>query len=320
MTSDFPRTIIIDEPQSFLHPGAIRKLFEIMRQHPQHQYIITTHSPVAITTAEPENIIMVRKEGAESTVEAIDVSQTEQLRRYLLEIGASLSDVFGADNILWVEGPTEEICFPKILQEISKRPLRGTEILGVKHTGDLEGKHTKIILDVYNTLSKGKGILPPAVGFIFDPEGRSKTFQDDLIRQSKGIVHFLERRMFENYLLNPRALSWLMSKLEGFRDVPVTADEVEAWFETHGWDKKFIEITQKEEDKNREYWIRKVDSAKLLDALFNELSEHRYIYDKVAYSIELTNWVIENAPDELKELVVLLERVLGTRIPEVRTA
>jgi len=30
-TSEYPRTIVIDEPQSFLHPGAVRKLFEARR-------------------------------------------------------------------------------------------------------------------------------------------------------------------------------------------------------------------------------------------------------------------------------------------------
>src|SRR5690606_23150984 len=59
VTSEIPRIIIIDEPQSFLHPGAIRKLFNILKQHPQHQYIITTHSPIVIAAADPDNILMI---------------------------------------------------------------------------------------------------------------------------------------------------------------------------------------------------------------------------------------------------------------------
>jgi len=35
--SDSPRVILIDEPQSFLHPSAIRKLLEIFAAHPMHQ-------------------------------------------------------------------------------------------------------------------------------------------------------------------------------------------------------------------------------------------------------------------------------------------
>lgn len=110
-----PRTIIIDEPQSFLHPGAVRKLFEILKGYPQHQYIVTTHSPNAVTAADPNALFLVRKEGEESVVEALDVSQAQDQSRFLREVGASLADVFGADEVLWVEGPTEEECFPLIL-------------------------------------------------------------------------------------------------------------------------------------------------------------------------------------------------------------
>lgn len=37
-----PSTIVIDEPQSFLHPGAIRRLFDVLRCYPQHQYVVVT--------------------------------------------------------------------------------------------------------------------------------------------------------------------------------------------------------------------------------------------------------------------------------------
>jgi energy-coupling factor transporter ATP-binding protein EcfA2 len=51
VTSDSPRVILIDEPQSFLHPSAIRKLLETFAAHPMHQYIITTHSPTALASS-----------------------------------------------------------------------------------------------------------------------------------------------------------------------------------------------------------------------------------------------------------------------------
>jgi hypothetical protein len=90
--------------------------------------IITTHSPTAVTAADPQALLLVRKEEdeAESTIDTVDVNATQQLRRSLSEVGASLSDVFGADNVLWVEGRTEEQCFPVILSRLANRPLLGT--------------------------------------------------------------------------------------------------------------------------------------------------------------------------------------------------
>ncbi|MGH7492678.1 MAG: hypothetical protein ACREOO_09820, partial [bacterium] len=112
----------------------------------------------------------------------------------LTEVGARLSDVFGAEDILWVEGHTEELCFPLILSRIAKQGLLGTAIIGIVQIGDLEGKHSKTIFEIYERLSKGRGLLPPALGFIFDQEGRSERECKDLIRQSGGKVFFLPRR------------------------------------------------------------------------------------------------------------------------------
>jgi predicted ATPase len=62
LTAREPQVIIIDEPQGFLHPGAARKLAEVLRGHSfsKHQLIIATHSPTIITAADPTTITLVR--------------------------------------------------------------------------------------------------------------------------------------------------------------------------------------------------------------------------------------------------------------------
>jgi AAA15 family ATPase/GTPase len=137
LTSQEPRTIIIDEPQSFLHPGAAKKLVEILKEFPQHQYFIATHSPMIIAAANPSTIVKLRYEDGETKASVMNSEDVKEQRSLLAELGVSLSDVFGADNILWVEGPTEERCFPLILEKVAKKPLRGTQILAIKNIGDL---------------------------------------------------------------------------------------------------------------------------------------------------------------------------------------
>ncbi len=301
LTADYPRVIIIDEPQSFLHPGAVRRLVGIMKQHPQHQYIMTTHSPAVITASEPSTLTLARLEESETQLKSLDVSENEDLRISLAEVGARLSDVFGADDILWVEGRTEEICFPKILEEIAEQPLLGTEILGVEHTGDFEGRHAKTIFDIYDKLSTGRGLLPPAVGFIFDREGRSKQDRDDLTRKSKGSVQFTARRMYENYLLNRDAIVTLINRDDELRDEPVTADEVKDWIEQHG-----SEFTNQNFEFSSDEWIREVHAANLLDELFIDLTETRVQFDKVHHSTALTKWLIEHSAEDLQEIADML--------------
>src|SRR5207247_7064382 len=102
----------------------------ILKQHPQHQCIITTHSPTAVTASVADVVLLLRLREAETVIERLDVAEAGSLRTFLAEIGARLSDVFGDDSILWVEGRTEEECFPKILRKRG-RPLLGTAIVGV---------------------------------------------------------------------------------------------------------------------------------------------------------------------------------------------
>jgi len=306
LNSPDSRIILVDEPQSFLHPGAIRKLFEIMRQHPQHQYIVTTHSPTAITAAEPTTLFLVKKEGATSAVESVDLAQTDHTRMYLRDIGARLSDVFGADAILWVEGPTEERCFPLLVTGLLDRPLMGTLIRSVIAVGDLERKDAGRVWEIYERLSSGGGLLPPALGFIFDREDRDDTMRLDLERRSKGRVAFLPRRMYESYLVHPQAIAAVIQGLPDFRAEPMTVEEVTAWLDEHRWDRQFIGRDIPDERRDETRWHEIADAARLLNALFNDLSATRYTYRKVEHGTLLTRWLIAHAPDTLSDVTALL--------------
>jgi len=299
LTSDFPRTILIDEPTSFLHPGAVRKLLSILKSFSQHQLIISTHSPTVISATNSAQINLITKHDGASIVSRINTNETSDLSSSLAEIGARLSDVFGADNILWVEGPTEERCFPLLL-EAARRPMLGTVILGVLHTSDFDKRSAEWAVQIYERLSRGPALLPPGIGFVFDRESRSQDKRDDLIKRSNGRVHFLQRRMYENYLLNPRAIAAVTGDLPGFRDSPLPAVEVDRWLQEH------------HRQPDAENWRVDADGAALLDLLFKETSEHRYSYkkDKVVYGVALTKWLLENEPEELTEITNLLLTIL----------
>jgi hypothetical protein len=46
-----------------------------------------------------------------------------------------------------------------------------------------------------------------------------------------------------------------------------------------------------------------------LEDIFSEFSVTRVTYDKIIYGVALTEWLIENAPDDLREIADLLSNI-----------
>jgi len=299
ITSNHPQVILIDEPQSFLHPGAVRKLIEILKLYPQHQYVLSTHSPAVITASDPGTIIMIRANGPESIPQPINAGNTKDLQEYLSEIGVRLSDVFGADNILWVEGRTEEACFPRIIAKVVNRRLMGTAVMGVVNTGDLHGRDRKKISEVYQRLSTTTVLLPPALAFCFDSECLSDSDKQDLIRASRNLVHFLPRRMYENYLLDVPALTAVMNGIEGFREARIQEDEVRDFVELKRADQSFYCRGLQRVPND---WTSHIDGARVLREMFSDLSQNQVAYEKTRHSVAITEWILQNMPTHFQDL------------------
>jgi AAA15 family ATPase/GTPase len=311
VNSDSPQIIIIDEPQSFLHPGAARKLVEILKKHPQHQYIIATHSPTIISSSNPETITLIKTVGSETKVEAINKEEAKELKEALLEVGAKLSDVFGADNIIWVEGQTEERCFPIIVEELTKhKSLMGTSIVGMINTGDLEGRNKNLAYKIYTRLSRSTGLLPPAIAFIFDRETRTEKDIEDLERASEGKAMFLKRPMFENYLLNTAAIQEVLSS-EGTDSLQVTEEDIEKWIIENKANKMYWKSAYKFENYSaNDKWKEGIHAGLFLEEMFRDLTKSKLVYQKTKHSVKLTETIINKYPNDLRELSKLLEEIL----------
>ncbi|MGB3509819.1 MAG: AAA family ATPase [Microcoleaceae cyanobacterium] len=301
-----PKIIIIDEPQSFLHPNLIRKLIDIFKEFSHHQYFIATHSPTVISAANPQTILQLSYSDGETKTKIIDSKETIQLRSLLKELGVSLSDVFGADAILWVEGPTEEMCFPLILQKFGSHLIRGMQIMAVKNTGDLEGKRAHIIFDIYDKLSGANSLLPPAIGFILDDENRSEKDKQDISRRGKGKVEFLPRCTYENYLLHPQAIFEILKQEDSSLEIALI--DIENYIDEAKSEKRFL--PKKCELTNTQDWISKINGAKLIEEIFSKLSNNQVQYKKTKHSLDITNWLLEHKPNYLEPLANFLKSTI----------
>jgi AAA15 family ATPase/GTPase len=316
ITSQEPKIIIIDELQTFLHPGAAKKLIGILKEFPQHQYFITTHSAEIITAANPSTIVNLQYKDGETQASTMNARDIREQRSLLAELGVSLSDVFGADNILWVEGPTEEQCFSLILEKVAPKLLTVTKIISVNNTGELLGKKARIahvMFDLYTRISSGNHLYPPAIGFVFDKECLSDSDIEDLKRRRPHSIEFIKRRMYENYLLHPNAITFVLNEKDENKKQPLNEKKIKEWLDTNKLNKNYFSKTPTEKELSNPQWVNEnIDAAKLLSALFAHFSDARVRFSKPEDSRMLTEWLVENNPDCFAELAQFLQHILDT--------
>ncbi|MGF6726719.1 hypothetical protein P3T43_006109 [Paraburkholderia sp. GAS41] len=307
-----PSLILIDEPQSFLHPGAIRKLLEILGGYTQHQYVITTHSSSLISMTEMDRLFLVRREpeNSASSVVAIDYNSQNDLRMALADVGVRLNDVYGADSILWVEGKTEEVCFPELLQRVAKIPLQGVQILGLVSTDELSSKHTTRVFDIYERLSGTESLLPPSVAFILDREQRSQKAVDDIDRRSNGRVIWLPLRMYENYLLDANNIATVINQEDPTRAAPLSGEAVVAWLQRHAADKRYFSPSDPVPYPGDD-WLKLVHGAQVLHDLFSDITEARVEYDKVKHGVMLTQLLAGSPTQPIRGLSTMLGELVA---------
>ncbi|WP_342533114.1 AAA family ATPase [Lysinibacillus sp. FSL K6-0057] len=112
------KLLLIDEPEAFLHPEAVRalssSLYSIGEKMP---LMISTHSPILINLSENHTSIQVFRVGEQEAIELF-VSHSEQFEsddiknmKILNYVDSYVNEFFFADKIVIVEGDTEYIAF-----------------------------------------------------------------------------------------------------------------------------------------------------------------------------------------------------------------
>jgi len=303
--AETPRVIVIDEINSFLHPGAVRNLIEVLKSFRHHQYILTTHSPAVIAACDPATLTIIEQENGVSNFKQVDARRREDQTEVLYAVGANLSDVFGSDNILWVEGQTEEKAFPLIIKYFDIAPSSILTILPVRGTSDFMKNQAKAISDIYQRLSRADSLLPKTINFLLDTEKLSDAEKTER-KKEVPILHFLPRRMYENYLLHAEAIAFVANNTDKLIDKLIDASIVEEWLEAnHREGKYYTKQTPRKAD-----WHEDVDSAKLLTDMFTDLFSDEHDYKKTRDSVELTKWLLDHDEAALSEVALLLERIL----------
>jgi len=304
LTFEEPNTIFIDEPNSFLHPSAAKKLIEILKRHQHHQYILTTHSSEILAAAEPAAIHQTRWTGTESVIETSSYKSLRNKELVLADLGVTMSDVFGANAIVWVEGMTEQLCFPMIFESRAAQGRSDVKFIGLRDVGsfDKSSPDIQLLWDGYQKLCQVDAITPPTVGFCFDREGRSKKIIDEIMRVSADRVKFLPRRNYESFLLHPHAISHVISSIEYDEPIDSSVEAVSTKLLSLAADVKVKGSKYWNGDLSDPKWLAEVDGASLLGRVFGAVTNSKLQFNKVSHSTALTDWILLNDRDFISEL------------------
>ena len=296
LTSRQPQVIAIDEPNSFLHPRALRELLQILAtEATQHQIILTAHSADVLTAIKPSLITMFDFDGATTSIKQVGAQDISLLRTNLSDLGIHMTDLHGRDRVLWVEGQTEEIIMPELLRTFCPEIAAGTAVLRVEHTGTFEkkGVDPTEVSKLYTRLSGSSALVPPMVAILLDRELHSK--EECAKLEKKSNLKFLERRMLENYVLIPEAIATVLNAL----GESVTTEKITELLKNRG-------VTETSD-------FTKLDGAKVLKEIFTEVSEARHEFKKTRDVPELISYLIANQTDKLSELGTYLKKLFKSK-------
>ena len=197
-------TIILDEPDVYMHPDLQRKLIRIIQKR-YPQTIIATHSVEIMAEVESKNIITIDKKSRKMSY-ADDIKAVQKIiddmgsvsNLSLARIGASKKCIFVEGKDLKLLSKFADILYPQLTESISVLP--------------------HVSLGGFNNLNEAFGA---AKLFYDETEGSIKCicildsdyFPNDLLeekirlsRENKLDLHIWKRKELENYLIEPEVL------------------------------------------------------------------------------------------------------------------
>jgi predicted ATPase len=212
LTGEGPTAVILEEPETNLHPGAQRALLTLIRDWSSTKpYILATHSPVFLDASLRAEVLLVTRQAGVSDVKSLGTESLEALDN----LGVRLSDVLSADRLLLVEGPSDAAVLTTWLPDYLTNP----RLAIIQASG---GDNARYARHLQEWLSQADRLADRRVLYLRD---RDELPASELAKlESTGVVKVALGRELENYLLDEAALTVVIQARK--QDQPVTADAV----------------------------------------------------------------------------------------------
>ena len=208
-TSVDSTTLIVDEPDVYLHADLQKKLYKLLLRTGK-QIILSSHSLEFIFETEPKNILIVQKDKSKSSYAGL----LPEVQKVIDDIGYSsnLELIKFADTgkCLYVEGYDTKIlsCFAKILKYDNFEDIPVFSIGGKSQWQKILGGHIVASKSTSNAI-KSYCVLDKD----YCLEENNIKMMEDAKRQGINLFIWTSKEI-ENYLINPNVLYRLINKNE----------------------------------------------------------------------------------------------------------
>jgi energy-coupling factor transporter ATP-binding protein EcfA2 len=235
-------TVILDEPDIYLHPDLQRKLVQLLEETGR-QIVVATHSSEIITEADPKHVTIVDKKQKRSR-RADENADLELLSKALgTAFNLRLARALRSKTAVFVEGKDMAVLreLAKTLGMTALASERGITVI------PLEGYTRSIHVSPFAWLCRS--LLPEAIKIFivldhdYRPQSLSQKLETDFA--AEGITaHVWRRKELESYLITPSVIARI-SKL-GIDEVKQTLDQIALGMENFVFARMLSEQTQLE--------------------------------------------------------------------------
>jgi ABC-type transport system involved in cytochrome c biogenesis ATPase subunit len=303
LTAGQPQVFLIDEPHAFLHPSAERHLLRFMKNHPEHQYVVATHSPVFLNSAALGQARLITRSTQGSVVR--DVSD---LAEVLEAVGVTAADLWSADGILWIEGPSDRKVAEAIvavtdgLADVSIRVVPMPDWIRSTASSAAKAQATVDFCEAVRL-----AVVPVRVEslFVFDGDERPDGLRTQIVEATQDRARFLAVREVENLFLRSTAIQPVLAEVcaGANRRVP-TVQDVEADLNSllaATANQMFYRVPVNGPDRT------KVVGSRVLDALWWKWA--LAAYDKVEDGPRLVARILAQYPEDLQPFLSLVSEL-----------
>jgi hypothetical protein len=255
-------TVILDEPDIYLHPDLQRKLVQILEETGR-QIVVASHSSEVIAEADPKHVTMIDKSQKRAR-RAEDGADLEVLSKALgTAFNLRLARALRSKTAVFVEGKDMVILqqFAKILDMKALATEKRITVI------PLEGYTRSVQVSPFAWLCRS--LLPEAIKIFvaLDHDYRPQSLSDKLEEEfaKEGIVaHIWKRKELESYLLTPSVIARVTGlTVEG---VSQMLDEISLAMEGFVFARMHSERTQLERPTGK-------DPATITEQFKNEFDE-----------------------------------------------